>query len=147
MRLAIEIRANLLSDLSAVSDSMNFSAALLVLLPALVSAVNLWVSSYAGTVTTLSLTKNTMAASYLLATTYTSNDCLNSPSWLLFNSTTRMLYCVGEGLTSPTGTLSTFEAQSNGQLTVTNQATTIVGGVNAVQYGIMNGSQYLAIAH
>ena len=126
---------------------MYFSVILLVCLPALASAVNLWVSSYAGTVTTLSLTQNITAATYSLATTYTSTDCLNNPSWLLFNSTMRILYCVGEGLTSPAGTLSTFKAQKNGQLSVTNQVATIVGGVNTVQYGITNGSQYLAIAH
>ena len=127
--------------------NMHSSAIFLVFLPALVSAINLWVSSYAGTVTTLSLTENTTAATYSLATTYTSNDCLNSPSWLLFNSTTRILYCVGEGLTSPAGTLSTFKAQANGQLTETNQVATIVGGVHAVQYSTANGTQYLAIAH
>ena len=130
---------------------MYFPIIFLATLPSLVFAVNLYVSSYAGTVTTLSLIKNnattTSVPTYSLTNTYTSNDYLNSPSWLLFNATARILYCVGEGLTSPTGTLSTLKAQADGQLMETSQATTILGGVHAIQYGASNGSQFLAIAH
>ncbi|MCJ1309274.1 hypothetical protein MMC25_002933 [Agyrium rufum] len=122
---------------------------LFLLLPSLASAVNLYVSSYAGTVTTLSLTSTTSGSStkYALSNTATNYNCLNSPSWLLFNSTTRALYCVGEGISSYQGSISTFTAQTNGQLTQGTSVNTVVGGVNSVQYSIANGSTYLAVAH
>lgn len=117
-----------------------------ILLPILASATNLWVSSYDGTVTTLSLTQDKSA--YSLVKTSTTKDCLSSPSWLTFDSSTRALYCIGEGLKTTYGGIAAFQAQKNGSLVTKSQTVTVTGGgVSAVEYKTPSGSRFLALAH
>ena len=114
-------------------------------LSAVVSATNLWVSSYAGSVTTLSLTGAN--STYKLSNASISYNCLNDPSWLTFDSSTRTLYCIGENLSGGNGALTTFTASYNGSLITGTQSQTMPGGVNGVQYTIPSGKVFLAIAH
>ncbi|GAB7353491.1 hypothetical protein MBLNU459_g3941t2 [Dothideomycetes sp. NU459] len=92
---------------------------------ALVSATNLFVSSYAGNITSLSLTERN--GSYTLAKTYTNLGCAPSPSWLTLDASHGTLYCLDEGLTTPNGSLSSYTIAADGELTLVNRATTISG--------------------
>ena len=125
---------------------MYLAHVLSILLPVLASATNLWVSSYDGTVTTLSLTGKKSA--YSLAITSITKDCLYSPSWLTFDSSTRALYCIGEGLTTTYGGIAAFQAQKDGSLVTKSQTVTVTGGgVSAVEFNTPSGRSFLALAH
>ncbi|MCJ1248667.1 hypothetical protein MMC30_005885 [Trapelia coarctata] len=127
---------------------MLLSCALPVLLASVASATNLFVSSYAGPVTTLELTRNASAKGYNLQTTSSTNECAYNASWLLFEPYHRVLYCIGEGLDSQTrGGLTVFSASDDGILKKTDQHDTPWGGVNAAIYHGKAGNHSLAIAH
>ncbi|KAH6659535.1 Lactonase, 7-bladed beta-propeller-domain-containing protein [Truncatella angustata] len=109
------------------------------------SATLLYVSSYAGTVTTLNLTlpsvDNTTTAA--LEAISSSTGCASSPSWLTLDSTKSVLYCTDEGLTTPLGSLSSFQTNSDGNLVQLDQLSVISGPVSAIIYG---GGEGLALA-
>lgn len=113
-------------------------------LPTLALGTNLWVSSYNGTVTTLSLTH---AQSYSLSKTSVSTQCLGDPSWLTYDSKHDTLYCIGEGLAGFGGNLTAFRTNPEGSLAVESQQPTVDGGVNGVLYSTPSGGSYLAVAH
>lgn len=100
------------------------------------SATLLYVSSYAGTVTTLNLTLpsgDTCAAA--LEAISTSTGCGSSPSWLTLDSSKSVVYCLDEGLSTPAGTLSSLQTNSDGSLVQIDQLSVISGPVSAVIYG------------
>ncbi|KAI0132680.1 Lactonase, 7-bladed beta-propeller-domain-containing protein [Xylariales sp. AK1849] len=109
------------------------------------SATLLYVSSYAGTVTTLDLTLpsgNTSNAA--LEVISTSTGCSSSPSWLTLDHANSLLYCLNEGLTTP-GSVSSFTTNSDGSLVQLDQLEVILGPVSAVIYG--EDRDGLALAH
>ena len=106
-------------------------------------ATNIFVSSYAGTVTTLSLTESN--GKYSLTTTSVTNDCAPNPSWLTLDPQ-GYLYCLNEGLETINGSLSTFKINNDGTLTHIQNITTISGPVSGVFYGSPS-NQALALAH
>lgn len=121
----------------------------------LTEAVNLYVSSYDGNLTTLSLTRNAAKLSdchhpsyrwhgppwllpnrgndftYTLTSTSTFNTTTQSPSWLTLNPQNRRLYLVDEAVTSGNGTLTTYRVSGTGQLTQLARLITLPGGVYA----------------
>ncbi|KAI1638102.1 YkgB protein [Biscogniauxia mediterranea] len=109
------------------------------------SATLLYVSSYAGTITTLNLTLpegDTAAAT--LETVSTSTGCGQSPSWLTLDYSKSFLFCTDEGLTGENGGLSSLFTNSNGTLTHLSTLEVIVGPVAIAQYGV--GGHGLALA-
>ena len=102
----------------------------------------LYVSSYAGTITTLNLTQSPDGTTLTLVAT--SDGCSPNPSWLTLDSTNARLYCLDEGLDTLNGTLSSFEIQRSGALARLDKVETINGPVSAVVYG--DGGRGLALA-
>lgn len=138
-----------------------------VLLSSLVQAINLYVSSYNGNLTTLSLTRHAAARpswrqryppelyhhhssaspdfTYTLTATQTLNTTTDSPSWLLLDRQNSLLYLVSEAVTpnSP-GALVIYRTAVNGALTQIHKLITPPGGVHAAFFA--HGSA-LAIPH
>ncbi|KAI1876841.1 uncharacterized protein JN550_000913 [Neoarthrinium moseri] len=109
------------------------------------SATLLYVSSYAGTITTLNLTVpsgDTSSAS--IDTISTSTRCASSPSWLTLDYPKSLLYCTNEGFTTP-GSISSFKTNNDGSLVQLDQLDVILGPVSAVVFG--EGGHGLALAH
>lgn len=105
---------------------------LLAALAATGAATTLYVSSYAGSVTTLSLTKS--YSSYGLTNTSSSQDCGLSPSWLELDKANGILYCIDEGLTTPNGSINTLKTSADGVLTPIEHHDTIAGPVGSIFY-------------
>ncbi|KAK5952475.1 hypothetical protein OHC33_006518 [Knufia fluminis] len=117
---------------------------LLLLTPAS-SATSLFVASYAGTVTSLSLTENN--GNYSLDQTFVSNDCAPNPSWLTLDANRGLLFCLNEGLETVNGSLSSFKVNNDGSLVHVQNTTTISGPVSGVIYGAPAGGRAIALAH
>ncbi|KAJ9609499.1 hypothetical protein H2200_005826 [Cladophialophora chaetospira] len=121
------------------------SSFLLAALSATASATNLFVSSYSGNVTTLSLTETNGTVS--LNSSFASSDCGPNPSWLTLDANRGLLFCLNEGLTAPNGSLSSFTVNPDGSLTHVQNQTTISGPVSGVIYGNPAGRRAIALAH
>jgi 6-phosphogluconolactonase (cycloisomerase 2 family) len=119
--------------------------AVLSALSAASSATNLFVSSYAGDVTTLSLAE--VNGSYSLNATSANPNCGPNPAWLTLDAARGTLYCLNEGLTTPNGSLSTFTINRDGSLKHVQNSTTINGPVSGVIYGDPAGDRNIALAH
>ena len=109
-------------------------------------AINLYVSSYSGLLTTLSLT-STSNNSYSLSKVASTTQCGPNPTWLTIDTNRGLLFCLNEGLTSVNGSLSSFTISSNGSLTHVQNTTTISGPVAAVIFGEPAGQRGIALAH
>lgn len=121
-------------------------SSLVLALATTVSATNLFVSSYAGNITSLSLTER--HGTYQLEKTFYNPGCAPNPSWLTLDADRGLLYCLDEGLTVPNGSLSSYLVNSNGSLTQVEKAATISGPVNGVIYPPnSNGKRAIALAH
>lgn len=114
------------------------------------SATLLYVSSYAGTVTSLSLTLPDNDGSS--ATTITtleiisnSTDCGPNPSWLSLDYSKNFLFCLDEGFNGPYGGVTSFLTNDDGALTTLNKLDIIQGPVSIAEFGV--GGHGLAIAH
>ena len=110
-------------------------------LPGLSSATLLYVTSYAGTVTTLNLTISNACNAASLQSIATSTECGPQPSWLTLVGSNQ--YCLDEAWGQLNGTVSSFKV-TDGKLTFLDKATTIGGPVSSVVYG--DGGRGLAIA-
>jgi hypothetical protein len=117
----------------------------LVLAGAGASAANIFVSHFAGEVSTLSL-ESTANDTYTLAITSTSTDCGKLPSWLTLDSASGTLYCANEWW-NPPSSLSALSVDSDGTVTDVVQATAFPGSVHNSLYSGDDGAQYLASAH
>ncbi|KAI2602223.1 putative isomerase YbhE [Hypoxylon sp. NC1633] len=126
-----------------------FPAGLLSLgLAASASATLLYVSSYAGTVTTLSLTLPDDASAATTATLEpisNSTDCGPNPSWLSLDFSKNFLFCLDEGFNGPYGGVTTFFTNEDGSLTTLNKLDVIQGPVSIAKFGV--GGHGLALAH
>ncbi|GAB7359571.1 hypothetical protein MBLNU230_g6758t1 [Neophaeotheca triangularis] len=109
------------------------------------AATNLFVSSYSGIVTSLSLTASN--DTYRLNSTSESPECGPSPSWLTIDSNRGLLFCLNEGLTTPNGSLSSFTINADGSLDHVQNTTTISGPVSGQIYGAAAGRRAIALAH
>lgn len=106
-------------------------------------AVNLYVASYAGNLTTLSLLQNP-DGSYHLTQTSTFNTSTNSPSWLTLNRQNNVLYMIDEAMAAANGTIVSYKTSFTGHLTEIQRVETMQGGLHAAFYG--SGSA-LAVPH
>jgi 6-phosphogluconolactonase (cycloisomerase 2 family) len=107
------------------------------------AAVNLYVSSYAGTITSLQLSHSSHG-SYSLTQVAVNEGSAPNPSWLTKDEYNDVVYCVDEGLTVPNGSLASYKTSPSGQLTKIDRHTVISGPVSSVVY---NGGRGLAVPH
>ena len=124
---------------------MKLPASLLVLCATAAIATNVFVSDYAGQVTSLKLTEKN--GNYTAKKVHVTNACAPNPSWLTIDVDRGLLFCLNEGLESVNGSLSSFLINTDGSLTHVQNATTISGPVNGVIYGPPAGQRAIALAH
>lgn len=107
----------------------------------------LFVTSYAGTLSTLSL-KSPDAGQYKLMNTSVSRRCNPSPSWISVDIVSSSLICVGEGMTSKNGTLTTFNINNdNGTVAPISSIDTLGGPVFGSYYGDGKTVRNVVLAH
>lgn len=123
---------------------MLISTVFLATIAAHCSATYLYVSSYAGNVTTLSLTESN--GTYSLQTVAQNALCAPNPAWLTLDRSHNRLYCLNEGLTSLNGSISSFALSRNGSLSLLSNVSTINGPVASVIYGT-TPNRAIALAH
>ncbi|KAL9048146.1 MAG: hypothetical protein Q9206_006214 [Seirophora lacunosa] len=119
--------------------------AALVATSASVSATRLFASSYAGTITTLDLSK-VGNASYTLAKLDTNNACAPNASWLQIDVKHRNLFCLDEGMAIGNGSLTSLKINDK---TLTPVKHTIIPNapVHCALFTGSNATQLLAVAH
>lgn len=136
---------SILSDLSPSAASMwtsvSFPAAAGLLLAGSTTATRLYVTSYAGTVTTLDLVEGATAK---LETVASTTACGANPSWLTLDYSKSLLYCLDEAWGQSTGAITSFSTRANGSLTTLATAELVAGPVNIAEFGV--GGSGLAIA-
>ncbi|ESZ91540.1 hypothetical protein SBOR_8074 [Sclerotinia borealis F-4128] len=98
-----------------------------------VLASRLFVASYTGTVSTLSLTENADGA-YSLDVIATSAACAANPSWITLDHQRDVLYCSDRGLVASNGSLNSLKIQEDGSLAALDRVETPVGAVSTVLY-------------
>ncbi|KAF2433052.1 extracellular aldonolactonase [Tothia fuscella] len=109
------------------------------------AATNLYVSSYDGNVTSLSL--NIAGSDYNLSLISRYQQCGPSPSWLTWDRENRSLYCLDEGFTTPNGSITSYRADKSGKLTMIEHLNlTAPAAVAGVIFGNQSFRGY-AIAH
>jgi 6-phosphogluconolactonase (cycloisomerase 2 family) len=108
-------------------------------------ATNLYVSSYAGTITSLHLNQG-RDGSFSLKEVAVNNGSQPNPSWLTKDEYNDVVYCVDEELASTAlnGSLASYKTSNSGQLTQIDRHSVINGPVSSVVY---NGGKALALAH
>ena len=121
------------------------AAALLLARSIAVLGTTLYVSSYSGTITTLSFTER--HGRYALSRSASNTECAPNPSWLTTDANRGELFCLNEGLTAPNGSVSSYTIGLDGSLRHVQNTTTISGPVNGVIYGNPSGRRALALAH
>ena len=108
------------------------------------TATNLYVSSYAGTVTSLQLTP-TYKGAYSLRQVAVENAPGTSPAWLEKDEFNDVVYSLDEGLSGPNGSISAFLPSASGQLVEIGSPLSVISGpVSSITY---NGGKALAVAH
>ncbi|OJI86840.1 hypothetical protein ASPTUDRAFT_27834 [Aspergillus tubingensis CBS 134.48] len=126
--------------------SRQFALSWLATCLSLATATNLYATHYDGSVYSLSLQDSD--GTYSLSIASSLKTCGSMPSWLTFDSASRILYCSDEsGDASTNGSLTTLAADQDGTLTEIATAAAPGGGVNSIFYSGDDGTQYLAIAH
>lgn len=99
------------------------------------SAAYLYVTSYAGTLTSLSLTSGRYGKKSLDVISV-NEECGGAPSWLTHDKAKNILYCADEGWnTFPNGLIAAYTPLEDGTLELISQAQTIVGAVSILLYG------------
>ena len=110
-------------------------------------ASRLYAASYAGKVTSLSLSRS--GESYQLEALSETNDCGTSPSWLMLDKENEILYCLDEGIDRPNSTLTSFKLNVEGSFAKVEQIQTLVGPVASAFYTPVHlpNHQFFAVAH
>ncbi|KAF2218246.1 3-carboxymuconate cyclase-like protein-like protein [Elsinoe ampelina] len=98
-----------------------------------VSAVNLYASSYAGTVTSLALTKG-YNGSYSLQAKSTVEGCGVDPAWVTLDSEAGVLYCSDEAINNRDSVVTSYSTSESGVLEQIATVGTIWGPVASVLY-------------
>lgn len=99
---------------------------------ALSQASRIAVSSYSGNVTIIDIAERD--GPFNLSILAHSPACGIDPSWLEYDGKTSTLYCAAESWNTPdNATFSSFQIQTDGNLTSLSNVTTLNGGVNTVQ--------------
>jgi 6-phosphogluconolactonase (cycloisomerase 2 family) len=110
---------------------------------AAVATTNLFVSSYAGTISTLLLSPED-AGNFSLKTVSVNTVAQTNPSWLTKDELNGLIYSTDEGFSGPNGSVSAYSASNSGELTLLSRTPTLGGPVSSVPY---NGGKGLALAH
>ncbi|KAI1201434.1 putative isomerase YbhE [Nemania serpens] len=134
----------ILSDLGPSAASMWTSVlfpAAAGLLAGSTSATRLYVTSYAGTVTTLNLVEGATAK---LETVASTTACGANPSWLTLDYSKSLLYCLDEAWGQSNGAITSFYTRANGSLTPLATAELVAGPVSIAEFGV--GGSALAVA-
>lgn len=103
-------------------------------------AVNLYVASYSGTISTLKLTQS--RSKFTLENVASNGGSAPHPAWLEKHN--GIVYAVNEDIFKPNGTIAAYSTSASGALTQFDIQTTIGGPVSEVVY---NGGKALAVAH
>ena len=129
-----------------LTESMKtqYLAASLAVSRVLATPGTLFVASYSGAVSTL-LLDDAEGGQYTLTNTSVNLGCSPDPSWLQLDKPTNTLYCIGEGLATPNGSLSSYEINADGSLTQKAKADTPGGPVYGTLYGSAQGA--IALPH
>ena|ERR1700753_518016 len=91
--------------------------------------VNIYVSSYNHTVTSLRITPQERIP-WRLQINGVTHDCGQNPSWLTFDTAKRCLYCLNEGINQSTGSVTALSISPSGYLMAVGKKTLISGPVN-----------------
>lgn len=109
----------------------------------------LYVTSYAGTLTTLKLTTSgddsDCPPSASLEIVSTAFDCGPNPSWVTLVAGSSLLLCADEGLGRPTGFVTSYQTSSGGVLALLDRIEVLAGAVAITPYGV--GGHGLAVPH
>ncbi|KAJ5908879.1 hypothetical protein N7495_001561 [Penicillium taxi] len=108
------------------------------------TASHLWATHYNGNIYALSFSGSELQLTDTLKT------CGDMPSWLTFDSQSRILYCSNEnGTADPdsNGSLTAYRAGGQGTLHQVAETATVGGGVHSVIFEGGKGEKFLAIAH
>lgn len=105
-------------------------------------AMNLYATSYGGTVTTLYLSKKD--GNYALKSGPVNKDCGASPSWLTRNEDSGLIYCINENNSGGPGGVATLKPNEAGELAKVDNHDTLGGPVSGVVY---NAGKAYAVAH
>ena len=109
-----------------------------------IASETLFVSSYAGAVTTLRLNQD-QSGMYSLNNVSVDFGCSPNPSWMTLDKPSNTLYCIGEGLATPNGSINAFSVDSHGKLAQLSTAEAPNGPVYGGLYGTENGTQAIAL--
>lgn len=116
-----------------------------ILLEVVSAITNIYVSSYDGNVTSLSLTR--YGSDFKLSFSSRDQSCAPNPSWLTWDKENRALYCLDEGFTTPNGSITAYTADANGKLTAQLHLNlTAPAPVHGVIFGDKDFKGY-AVAH
>ncbi|KFY00867.1 hypothetical protein O988_03071 [Pseudogymnoascus sp. VKM F-3808] len=115
------------------------SLLLLGLAPANALGSILYATHYAGTLSVLSLTDDS------LTVVSSEKNCGPQPSWVTFDSANQVLYCVNE--LNQGGTLNAFDVDAEGALTAVATANLPGNPVYSALYGGEDGISFQAFAH
>jgi len=108
-------------------------------------ATKIYVSSYSGNITTVSVTPTADGSGNLILAAISSTvGCLPNPSWLELDKNKSTLYCADEGISTAKANFTSFSISGNGTLQRRDEIVTLNGGVYSTIYG--NGS-VLALAN
>ena len=111
------------------------------------SSTKLYVSSYTGNITTLSLTRQ-KNSTYNLALLSTTTGCGANATWLQLSPSRSTLYCLDEGIVLKNGSLNAFTLHNTTGLPIPSSHTpTPAAPVNSALYTSPNGTQLLILAH
>jgi hypothetical protein len=123
-----------------LGENMKVSAASAAALvaPQVARAGLIYVSSYAGTVTTLNLSGNS------LTQVAVDKNCAPQAAWLALNKASNTLYCVEEAWGKTNGSIYSYRTSESGTLKLLKSVPTYGGPVSTVFYG--DGGKGLAVA-
>jgi 6-phosphogluconolactonase (cycloisomerase 2 family) len=109
-------------------------------------ATRLFVASYAGTITTINVSKDHSSGYSLQETTSTLACALpgSPPSWIVLDKKGETLYCTNPGQDLPNGKLFSLDVEKNGSLTPLNSIDTPLSAAYAAIY---NNNNALAVAY
>ncbi|KAL8707504.1 MAG: hypothetical protein Q9220_007494 [cf. Caloplaca sp. 1 TL-2023] len=122
--------------------------AMLAAKPPSVVAKRLYVSSYAGTITTLNLIHHPNST-YTLTHLATTTGCAPNATWLTIDPVNRNLFCLDEGIDVANGSLTSFKIRNNGSLDLVQHLSVPAAPVNSalIHSSSNNSQQLLAVAH
>ena len=107
-------------------------------------ATKLYVSSYAGTVTSLELS-GTASSNYTLRQVGVNTASRTAPSWLEKDNLNGVVYSLDEGFSGPNGSITAFQTTASGLLAQIGNALPVISG--PVSSVLFNGGKALAVAH